>query len=147
MHPIEISFQVKATDGNPGTAGLITYSIASGNTGTAFSIDTNLGKIYVAGTLNSLISPNYTLVVSATDKAPTPHVTNVTVTISVSFVDNTPPKFNTSSRTLLASTAKTWSSRLNAWAAVLEAKSHSPRRSLLMSRLLLTNSNDLHALS
>ena len=89
-----------ATDGdNPGLVfGQVRYSIVSGNTGTAFSLDATTGEISVSSVSNSPdreTNSNFTLKVQASDLAPTPRTSNqVSVLVSVLDTNDNSPQFS-----------------------------------------------------
>ena len=78
--------------------GQVRYSIVSGNTGTAFSLDSTTGEISVSSLPNSPdreVNSNFTLKVQASDLAPTPRTSNpISVFISVLDINDNSPQFS-----------------------------------------------------
>jgi len=66
----------------------ITYSLLSGNTGNAFSLDAGTGRITVAGTLDYEALSSYTLSIQATDGA---GVSTADITIDITNVNEVLP--------------------------------------------------------
>lgn len=67
----------------------ITYSIISGNTGTAFNIDAVTGRIYVENILDFETLSSYSIVIRATDNGTPTKSTDATVTITVTNIVET----------------------------------------------------------
>jgi len=81
---------VLASDPNAGQA--LTYSIVSGNSSGAFSINTSTGVIMVANNafLNYEAITSFPLVVRVTDNASSPLTAQATVTVNIINVNETP---------------------------------------------------------
>jgi len=81
---------VVATDLN--TRQSKTYSIVSGNTSGAFSINASTGVIAVTNSsqLNYELTPSFPLVVKVTDNATVPLSSQATITININNVNETP---------------------------------------------------------
>ncbi|XP_063060813.1 protocadherin Fat 3-like [Engraulis encrasicolus] len=84
---------VTATDKDRGLNAHTLYSIESGNTGGAFSIDPVLGALSVARPLDSSVIGRYVLSVRATDAGAPPLSSTADVLVSVTMSDNAPPRF------------------------------------------------------
>lgn len=82
-----------ATDRDLGENGRISYSIISGNIGGTFSIDSEMGTIRLAKSLEAISSIEFMLQVKASDHGETPLFSQIPVQISVVMVDNAKPKF------------------------------------------------------
>lgn len=78
---------VSATDPDPGQS--VTYSIVSGNTGGAFSINPVTGEIRVANTLalDFETTPSFNLIIGATDNAGVPLTGQGVVTVNLTNVN------------------------------------------------------------
>jgi hypothetical protein len=91
---VPIGVPMLATDPDAGLEGNLTYSIVSGNTGTAFSVDASTGQLRVAQA--SLIDRErsggftFTLGVRARDISSSPQQTDASVTLTINDV-NEPP--------------------------------------------------------
>lgn len=85
---------VYATDRDLGDNGRISYSIISGNIGSVFSIDSDMGTIQLAKSLSTITMSEYMLQVKASDHGKSPLFSQIPVQIMVVMVDNAPPKFN-----------------------------------------------------
>ncbi|XP_065207257.1 fat-like cadherin-related tumor suppressor homolog isoform X3 [Planococcus citri] len=86
--------QVFAVDKDHGDNAAISYHIASGNIGNAFTIDETLGTIQVAKELDiNSMHYEYLLNVKATDMGKPPLSSTLTVHIMVVMADNAPPRF------------------------------------------------------
>ncbi|KAG8191614.1 hypothetical protein JTE90_018546 [Oedothorax gibbosus] len=86
--------QVIAVDRDKGKNAQLSYSILSGNVGSAFSIDPTLGIIQVAQKLDRNSMSEYFLSVRATDHGDVPLNGSVNVHIIITVADNAPPKFD-----------------------------------------------------
>ena len=89
--------QVIATDADSGDNGRITYSLVSGNVDTAFSIDPDMGLVFLQKPLDVRIQPEYLLVVKASDSGEEPQSSFCNLRIVVVVPDYVPPKFERSS--------------------------------------------------
>ncbi|KAM8938795.1 protocadherin Fat 1 isoform 2-T2 [Pelodytes ibericus] len=85
--------QVTALDKDKGKNGEVVYSIESGNTGSAFTIDPVMGIIKTANELDRTSHGQYELVVRALDHGipPMSHIASVYIYVTMS--DNAAPKF------------------------------------------------------
>lgn len=88
---------VNATDADSTTNGQLMYSIQSGNTNNAFSIDQRSGQIKTAKPLDRETVTGYTLVVKATDQGNPSRSSTGTVRVTVSDVNDNTPIFNVTS--------------------------------------------------
>jgi hypothetical protein len=94
---------VNANDGDGGGADVdVTYSIVSGNTGSAFSIDPNTGVITVAGALDRETKGTYTLVIRASDGVKT---TDQTITVTLADANDNAPVITSNGGGTTATTA------------------------------------------
>lgn len=85
--------QLRALDHDRGPNGLLTFSIASGNVGLFFSLDSMLGLLTLARELSRQTQPEFFLTVRAADHGEPPLNATATVHIVVSLADNAPPRF------------------------------------------------------
>ncbi|KAH9508008.1 hypothetical protein Btru_052572, partial [Bulinus truncatus] len=82
-----VRVQVAAVDQDHGNDGVLVYSISTG----PFMIDSSSGEIRVSGTLDRETLSSYTLTILAADKGSTPKTGTLSLTVSISDVnDNTP---------------------------------------------------------
>ncbi|XP_061103933.1 protocadherin Fat 3-like [Conger conger] len=92
--------QVLAKDPDSQLNGRIVYSIASGDRGNQFSINSASGVIRVNKKLDKEMISSYYLVVKAQDSGSPPMSSAVTVNIDVSDVNDNPPVFSQSNYTV-----------------------------------------------
>jgi protocadherin Fat 1/2/3 len=85
--------QVYAIDRDTGENARLEYSIVSGNIGNAFHINSKMGIISLAKTLDVTSLSEYMLQVKATDHGDPPLSSQIPVHIMVSMADNSIPKF------------------------------------------------------
>ena len=87
---------VTASDPNAGQT--LSYSIVSGNTSNAFSVNSTSGQIVVnnAAALDPAVNPEFTLSVRATDNGSPSAATDATVTIQYTVTNQTPTISNQS---------------------------------------------------
>ncbi|XP_059608235.1 fat-like cadherin-related tumor suppressor homolog, partial [Phlebotomus argentipes] len=85
--------QLYATDRDQGDNAKITYSIVSGNIGSVFTVDGQMGVIAVAKELDMNSVAEYMLQVKASDGGQPSLSTQIPVHIMVHMADNAPPKF------------------------------------------------------
>lgn len=91
-----------AIDQDRGENAELTYSLTSGNVGNAFSIEPELGIVRVARELDLASSPEYILLVKASDHGSPSLSNSVPVHVMVTMADNSPPRFLKSSAELAA---------------------------------------------
>ncbi|KAL2096237.1 hypothetical protein ACEWY4_008385 [Coilia grayii] len=84
---------VTALDRDRGANAHTLYSIDSGNTGGAFSMDPVLGVLSVEQQLDSSVIGHYVLSVRATDGGTPPLSSTAAVHVAVVMSDNSPPRF------------------------------------------------------
>ncbi|NWS31998.1 PCD15 protein, partial [Polioptila caerulea] len=89
--------QVRATDADAGVNGQVHYSLANFNN--LFRITSN-GSIYTAVKLNREVRDSYELIVEATDGAPDPRRSTLTLAIKVLDIDDNSPVFTNASYTV-----------------------------------------------
>lgn len=84
-----------AVDHDKGENARITYTIVSGNVGNMFSIDPELGLITTTRELDLTTTPEYTLIIRATDHGQPSLSSTVPAHIMLTMADNAPPRFST----------------------------------------------------
>ena len=95
------TFNLSATDGDEGLAGVIRYDIIHGNEGGVFDLDTTTGSVHLIVTLDFETTPFHQFVVSATDMTtPTNLVNYTTVLVHVVDVNDNEPRFMSSEYTV-----------------------------------------------
>ncbi|XP_053315030.1 protocadherin Fat 1 [Spea bombifrons] len=87
--------QVTALDKDKGKNAEVVYSIESGNTANAFTIDPVMGIIKTAKELDRTVNSQYELVIKASDRGVPPMSQIVSVYITVTISDNAAPRFTT----------------------------------------------------
>lgn len=85
--------QVEAQDADSGVNAVSSYSIASGNTDEAFNIDSASGIISTSRMLDfeTVSSPEFVLIVTATNTAPPHFSSSTTVTVVLTDTNDVPP--------------------------------------------------------
>jgi len=98
--------RVTATDPDDGTNGLVTFSIVSGNANDTFAMDNTTGFLYVRQNIDREAVAFYSLLISASDNAPTPKSDFALVNFTVQDEnDNSPIFVNVSNFTIVENSA------------------------------------------
>lgn len=92
--------QLGALDRDRGRNALLTFAIASGNTGSTFSLEPTLGLLTLARELSRQTQPEFFLMVRATDHGEPPLNSTATVHVVVTLADNAPPSFEPAEQTI-----------------------------------------------
>lgn len=85
---------VIATDADAGSNGDIIYSITSGNTNGAFSVNPSTGALSPVGPLDRETESSYTLVITANDQGASPRSGMTTINVVVTDLNDNDPMFN-----------------------------------------------------
>lgn len=94
-------FTVSAEDADASLNANLSFTIASGNTDESFEINPSTGDITVIKPLDFETTPAYSLTVLVTDNGnPLPQLDSTTVRISVTDINEHPPKFEQNSYTV-----------------------------------------------
>ena len=118
---LAVGVPILATDTDAGAAGILVYELlTSGNTNTAFRVDTSTGQLEVATTaaIDREVKSSYTLTLRAKDTTSSPVQTDTTVTVTVNDV-NEPP-------TILSGACATNALTINEESAINTAIGDSP---------------------
>lgn len=94
--------QLGALDRDRGRNALLSFTVASGNTDSYFSLDYTLGLLTLSRELSRQTQPEFFLTVRAADHGEPPLNATATVHIVVSPVDNAPPHFVPAEQTIEA---------------------------------------------
>ncbi|KAK8777746.1 hypothetical protein V5799_020911, partial [Amblyomma americanum] len=92
--------QLGALDRDRGRNALLTFAIASGNTGSTFSLEPTLGLLTLARELSRQTQPEFFLMVRAMDHGEPPLNSTATVHVVVTLADNAPPNFEPAEQTI-----------------------------------------------
>ncbi|XP_014210543.1 fat-like cadherin-related tumor suppressor homolog [Copidosoma floridanum] len=85
--------QLVAVDRDRGENARVSYSLSSGNVGSVFSIEPELGIVRVARELDLATASEYILIVRAQDHGKPALGSSVPVHVMVTMADNAPPRF------------------------------------------------------
>ncbi|GFO15617.1 protocadherin fat 4, partial [Plakobranchus ocellatus] len=92
-------FTVAATDADADENAQLTYAITAGNTGSAFSIDSQ-GNVQVAAALDRETTPSYSLTIEVNDQGDPPRSDQVNALVTITDVNDNDPVFSQASYTL-----------------------------------------------
>ncbi|KAL1434882.1 hypothetical protein MTO96_001759 [Rhipicephalus appendiculatus] len=94
--------ELGALDRDRGPNALLTFSIASGNMGSLFSLDSTMGLLTLSRELSRQTEPEFFLTVRAVDHGEPPLNATATVHVVVVPADNAPPRFVPAEQTIEA---------------------------------------------
>ncbi|KAL9905398.1 fat-like cadherin-related tumor suppressor homolog isoform X2 [Glossina fuscipes] len=86
--------QLNAIDKDSGLNGEIKYTLVTGNVGNIFEIDSSIGIVYLAQSLNIMQIQEYMLQIKATDCGQPPLSSQIPIHIIVTMSENDPPRFS-----------------------------------------------------